>query len=388
MLARKRLYVFVVCLCSFFKMETIKQRVNAVRDLLANAQPSCQQLLARTQAAALISLLRRYRHTLDLDQLSELQTLVSAPPRHWHGFDAEILAALQPEADGGGGQRRKQQQICIERFLTVEDWGVIGSDVPNDTKRRVIANRAGPLGVRCIREGVAKLMNSIALFKQRDVVSSDAYAEGLAAMKKMMKQVAAALDAEKKQQYIEVYPDSPGQLLVLAPSLYTAAYQDTAGPVACPHTDALLQFNSSFKCRGGARATGLAVATPQVPHVGGLDQLASAMAIGFQQMQASQMQALQQISNTFGDIPLQFARRGGDAGARHIDSGAHGGAAHIDSSKPMAIMDGEAGATAAAAVSVQARRPQPKSSVMDIIEAFENRKKPRKADPKLDDTAN
>ena len=373
-------------------METIKQRLNAVRDLLANAQPSCQQLLARTQSAALISLLRRYRQTLGLDQLSELQALVSAPPRHWHGFDAEILAALQPEpVDGGGGHRRKQQQIWIERFLTAEDWGVIGSDVPNDTKRRVIANRAGPLGVRCIREGVAKLMNSIALFKQREVVSSDAYAEGLVAMKKMMKQVAAALDAEKKQQYLEVYPDSPGQLLVLAPSLYAAAYQDTAGPVACPHTDALLQFNSSFKCRGGARATGLAAA-PQVPHVGsqgGLEQLGMMIMNGFQQMQASQMQALQQISNTVGDIPLQFARRGGDAGARHTDSGAHGDAAHTGSSKPMAaIMDGEAGATAAAAVSAQATRPQPRSSVRDILDAFENRKKQRKADPKLDDTAN
>ena len=149
-------------------METIKQRIDSVRDLLANAQPSCQHILARTQAAALIGLLRRTRHTLDLDQLSELQARVSAPPRHWHGYDADILAALQPDADGESLQalqRRKQQDIAMHRYLTAEDWQTqVDPDVAVDIKRRSICNRAGPLGVRCMKEGLAKLMNSITLF--------------------------------------------------------------------------------------------------------------------------------------------------------------------------------------------------------------------------------
>ena len=367
-------------------METITQRINSVRDLLANAQPSCQQLLAKTQAAALIALLRRTRHTLDLDQLSELQALVSAQPRHWHGFDADILAALQPDADGESLQalqRRKQQDIAMHLYLTAEDWQTQGNpDIAVDIKRRSICNRAGPLGVRCIKEGVAKLMNSITLFSQRDTVSNETYAEGLAEMKKMMKHVAATLDAEKKQQYLERYPDDPSQLLVLAPSLYVAAYGGVeGGPVACPYADSLLQFNSLWKCRGGARAvaTPSAAKVPGVGPQGGLEQLGMMLMNGFQQMQASQMQALQQISNKVGDIPLKFARREGDAwerSARKLDD------------KPMAIMDGEVEATAAAEVSVQTKRTQPKSSVMDIIEAFEKRKKTRAATPTLDDTAN
>ena len=103
---------------------------------------------------------------------------------------------------------------------------------------------------------------------------------------------------------------------------------------------------------------------------------------GFQQMQASQMQALQQISSKVGDIPLKFARQQGDAWERSARIG------NKPDDKPMAIMDGEVEATAAAEVSVQTKRTQPKSSVMDIIEAFEKRKKTRAATPTLDDTAN
>ena len=291
-------------------LKLLTVRLGAARVALNDCTPEQRVVMSRTQALAVVDLVKRAGGSLTREEAADLSVKIMEVK--WCADDATLLLkAVQPKSaiTGGTGTRRGMQNYNINllEFFTAAQWDTLEAvKGSKNGKLELIMSVATRAGLRCPSEHSLKFLTSIWLLlsvPSEELASLDASSKALmlSYVKKDFARYVRKLE-DPPEWVIELPP--PMKLHSDYPATFKKCFEGRAEVVACRLAlDVVISFDSSYSCRGGKVAPTPQLhprASPSVEDVvapKGIMQMAMQF---MQAMQANQNKMFEMIANIQG----------------------------------------------------------------------------------------
>jgi len=253
--------------------------------------------------------------TFDPTVVAELSTmLVTVPwadPAHMSRVLDPVTAGTHTVLEPGKRRRQQQDYRAIINYGTAEFWDLMSSQAAPSVKLTAISQLAISLGCRCPNEYSYKFFASlwqVVCHTPTQLATQDSGTKYI-----MLQHVKSCFNGHRSgapdpATWVSTLPDNLVEFVRSHPAVFAAVFPGSSAPVpAAIDMTALVSYDNSYRCRGGAGAVPMTPVAPSVvqqsiatPPANVMERFASTLVANMEHMQQSQNRMLDMFMSTSG----------------------------------------------------------------------------------------